>query len=128
MHFLFFKPAAPSVFYGVTDAICICTYVNFSCYYSLYGFVVGTRMVTTEPMVVSNPVSIGYTIYAITNGKITCCSPYSTVTSALPNMSKYSPEYIFSLSLDCYNCCSGQCSLYAPSDTTDSATPVSNSI
>ena len=40
-------------------------YVNFSCYYSLYGFVVGTRMVTTEPMVVSNPMSVGYTIYML---------------------------------------------------------------
>ena len=38
-------------------------YGNFSCYYSLYGFVVGTQIVTTEPIVVSNPVSVGYTIY-----------------------------------------------------------------
>ena len=38
-------------------------YGNFSCYYSLYGFVVGTRIVTTEPIVVSNLVSVGYTIY-----------------------------------------------------------------
>ena len=57
MYFLFFKPAALSVFYSVTDAICICTetshvttvshimYRNFLCYHSLYGFVVGTRLV-----------------------------------------------------------------------------------
>ena len=38
-------------------------YGNYSCYYSLYGFVLGTRIVTTEPMVISNPVSVGYTIY-----------------------------------------------------------------
>ena len=40
------------------------TYGNFSCYYSLYGFVVRTQWVTTEPIVVSNPVSVEYTINA----------------------------------------------------------------
>ena len=40
------------------------TYGNFLCYYSLYGFVVRTQIVTTEPIVVSNPVSVGYTINA----------------------------------------------------------------
>ena len=57
MYFLLFKPAVLYVLCGPTDAICICTetshvatvslvmYGNFSCYHSLYGFVVGTRMV-----------------------------------------------------------------------------------
>ena len=51
MYFLFFKQAASSVFCDATDAICICMetsrvmYGNVSCYHSLYGFAVGTRMV-----------------------------------------------------------------------------------
>ena len=55
-YFVFFKPAALSVFCGAIDAICTCTetsrvttvshvmYGNFSCYHSLYGFVVRARM------------------------------------------------------------------------------------
>ena len=53
-------------FWCVPQFSCV-MYGNYSCYYSLYGFVVGTWIVTTEPIVNCNPVSVGYTIYDISN-------------------------------------------------------------
>ena len=87
MYFLLFKPAALSVFCGAIDAICICTetsrvttvsrvmYGNFSCYHSLYGFVVGTRMVLQALLTgVSNHGYGGYTIYGSTDFDLLCRS------------------------------------------------------
>ena len=90
-HFLFFKPAVPSVFcilwchlYMYVNFSCVpqfsrVMYGNYSCYYSLYGFVVETRIITTEPMVVSKPVSVGYTIYSFTINILTNCNTHTSL-------------------------------------------------